>query len=537
MDEKDKDIVETEGLLTEAEDVSKDNDGLTETADAEAEKEIAAAACAADDHRLDAANDDLIEAEPAPTEEEQRALQLKLEEAEQELAALEWELREIGEEHAEFATRKETYQTLSLICESLDELDEAGEAELFWGAGDSARNSGEYLKTARHNLERYSEDVRQLEERQAALIEKNNDKNQQLDRVHYQLVETIELVENQRNEWEVERDADELPARALVMPWARGFEEDQRFRYSLAATLLCSLLLGWLVGEIILPTPERSRVSEVPERVVSLVRKELPPPPPPPAQVPIPEPDIVEPDQPIPEPEPILAEKPPEAIPEVVELPEVAEKAAQVAQEETREQVKTKGILAFRDSFASRANAKTNANLGSQARISNAGETATGRPERNMVSTSAPGSSGGINLADISRDVGGGGQAMDGVAVTRVASTIGGDEGPDRPLSAGSNAGRTDEEIQIVFDRYKAALYRLYNKELRRDPTLRGQLVIRMTIEPDGSVSMCALQSSDMGAPTLAEQVVDRIRSFDFGAKEDIVAMTIIYPIDFLPTA
>jgi hypothetical protein len=48
---------------------------------------------------------------------------------------------------------------------------------------------------------------------------------------------------------------------------------------------------------------------------------------------------------------------------------------------------------------------------------------------------------------------------------------------------------------------------------------------------------MCALQSSDMGAPTLAEQVVDRIRSFDFGAKEDIVAMTIIYPIDFLPTA
>jgi hypothetical protein len=154
-----------------------------------------------------------------------------------------------------------------------------------------------------------------------------------------------------------------------------------------------------------------------------------------------------------------------------------------------------------------------------------------------MVSTSAPGSSGGINLADISRDVGGGGQAMDGVAVTRVASTIGGAEGPDRPLSAGSNAGRTDEEIQIVFDRYKAALYRLYNKELRRDPTLRGQLVIRMTIEPDGSVSMCALQSSDMGAPTLAEQVVDRIRSFDFGAKEDIVAMTIIYPIDFLPTA
>ena len=38
-----------------------------------------------------------------------------------------------------------------------------------------------------------------------------------------------------------------------------------------------------------------------------------------------------------------------------------------------------------------------------------------------------------------------------------------------------------------------------------------------------------------MEAPILANQVVQRVRTFDFGAKEDIVAMTIIYPIDFLP--
>ena len=40
-----------------------------------------------------------------------------------------------------------------------------------------------------------------------------------------------------------------------------------------------------------------------------------------------------------------------------------------------------------------------------------------------------------------------------------------------------------------------------------------------------------------MKAPNLAIQVVDRVRTFDFGAKEDIVAVTIIYPIDFLPAA
>jgi len=41
-----------------------------------------------------------------------------------------------------------------------------------------------------------------------------------------------------------------------------------------------------------------------------------------------------------------------------------------------------------------------------------------------------------------------------------------------------------------VFDRYKASFYRLYNRELRNNPALKGQMVLRLTIEPDGSVSM-----------------------------------------------
>ena len=216
----------------------------------------------------------------------------------------------------------------------------------------------------------------------------------------------------------------------------------------------------------------------------------------------------------------------------------------QLAQEQpdTREQVKSKGILAFRDSFASRADIRPSAQLGLNASVSSAGAEETGRPERMMVTTTAPGSSGGINLADYSRDFGGGGDGsggggMAGVAVSRVASSIGGGDGPNRPLAAGAAAGRTDEEIQIVFDRYKAALYRMYNRELRKNPTLRGQIIIKLTIEPDGTVSYCTMHSSDMNAPTLAEQVIERVSTFDFGAKEDIAAVTIIYPIDFLPAA
>jgi TonB family protein len=104
-----------------------------------------------------------------------------------------------------------------------------------------------------------------------------------------------------------------------------------------------------------------------------------------------------------------------------------------------------------------------------------------------------------------------------------------------RPQASTALAGRTDEDIQIVFDRYKATLYRLYNRELRRDPRLRGQIVIQLTIEPDGSVSSCAVQSSTLQAPQLEAQVVERVRAFDFGAMDGVDAMTIIYPIDFMP--
>jgi hypothetical protein len=134
---------------------------------------------------------------------------------------------------------------------------------------------------------------------------------------------------------------------------------------------------------------------------------------------------------------------------------------------------------------------------------------------------------------------GGGASGIAGVQIARATSNIAGGGGGrgDGGKGVGSDAigGRSDEEIQIVFDRHKSELYRLYNRELRRDPTLRGQMILRMRIEPDGSVTLCELRGTDMNAPDLASQVVARVRTFDFGAKENIGPVTILYPIDFLP--
>jgi len=458
--------------------------------------------------------------------EEALDVKRQLEEDERVLKGYESDLNAVSAEIEQKLEKSHEFDVLSRICRSLEELDELGAADLFWDQDQSAETREARLRYAHQHIDEFGAEIVALENKRDSILDQIDDKNLALDYLHYDFLDAAEREERRRAAWVVERDADDLPNDKQVMPWRRDSEEDQRFRRSLAASVLLCVITGWLLSIVDLPIRELTQLNKLPERVANLVREEMRPPPPVEEQV--------VPDDEIPEPEPELAEEtPPEDLPESAEQQRVAE----AAPEDTKEKVKSKGILAFRDSFANRASLRPTAKLGSQARVSSAGENSIGRPERSMVTTSAQGSSGGINLASISRDVGGGGEGIGGVALTRVASSIGGEGGADRPLSGGAIAGRTDEEIQIVFDRYKAALYRLYNRELRKDPTLRGQLVLRMTIEPDGSVSFCQLQSSDMDAPVLAQQVVDRVNTFDFGAKEDISAVTIIYPIDFLPAA
>ena len=458
--------------------------------------------------------------------DEERKLLGEIAISERDLGSLEAELKAADKEREALIRKGHQVEALIRVCGSLEELDDLGARHLFWGDESDVDSHTEQLERARQRIADFAREVERAEEHRQAIIDKIGVQNLVLDSLDTYLRDAMEREESRRAEWIVEGEPRKLPYRPQIMPWARGAEEDKRFRQSLVATVLICILLSLLLPMIDLPIPLRSKLTELPERVANVIREDLkPPPPPPPAPV----------EELVPEKEPIEAELVEEQpLEESVEAPDTPA-VAETEQPETREQVKAKGILAFRDSFASRALDRSSAQLGSQASVRNAGEDAVGRPERSMVTTSAPGSSGGINLANLSRDVGSGGQGIEGVEVTRVASAIGTGEGPDRPLSAGMSAGRTDEEIQIVFDRYKAALYRLYNRELRKDPTLRGQLVLRLTIEPDGSVSLCEVQSSDMDAPVLAQQVADRVRGFDFGAKEDISAVTIIYPIDFLP--
>ena len=464
--------------------------------------------------------DDLNFTDPVtePEQELQRQLANELARARTKRASIEHELREVEGELQDLAPQRERHQLVVEACAALEKLAAVGGDTLFWGAETSSERATEHVQAARARVAQLGEWFAHMEGRQAALRDQIKQHTDTIDAIERALFEVQYEEEQLSYEWEIEREIDEKPRKALLS-WAYNGEDDKRFRKSAWLALLVTLLLSAIVAQITLP-PLVVNGQEVPQRVVRLLEeKKIPPP----APVEMPKPKV-------------RVEKKP--VEQPVQVAKAEPKVEQLAPKEP--EVKDQGILAFRERLAAANDDQVVGRLGSKASIDNSDY--AGRAQRSMLTTNAPGSSGGINLASLSRGVGrgnGNGGGMAGVAVTRASSAIAsvGKPGGDRPVAGDVGvAGRTDEEIQIVFDRYKSALYRLYNKELRRDPTLKGQVILKLTIEPDGTVSMCELKSSDMNAPELTAQVVDRVKGFDFGAKP-VPAITILYPIDFLPAA
>ena len=423
------------------------------------------------------------------------------------LASIDTELEELAGERLQ-------HDLLNAVCGGLEKLGEIGAADLFW-LDRAGRDEGEaHVAQVRLRMDEFQQRLSVIEGDRGSLLDTIHSEERTGAYLADDILEAEYQQEQSKLEWSIEREMADEAARAPLMPWSHGGEDDQRFRRSLLVSLLVSVLLGLVLPLIDLPLPERWEVAAIPERLTKLIEdRPLPPPPVQEKRREEPKPELME-------EAPLLAKE---------GTPEPAN------EQPPKKKVASKGILAFREKFSGLTKHDSIAQLGAQARISRDGEQAAGRPQRSLVTTQAPGSSGGINLASLSRDVGGGGGDIQGIEVARAVSSIGEGGGTDRPLSGGPGSARTDEEIQIVFDRHKSALYRLYNRELRRDPTLQGQMLLRLTIEADGSVSLCELKSSDMKAPQLSARVVERVRRFDFGAKEGIPAITILYPIDFLP--
>jgi len=96
-------------------------------------------------------------------------------------------------------------------------------------------------------------------------------------------------------------------------------------------------------------------------------------------------------------------------------------------------------------------------------------------------------------------------------------------------------AQRTSEELRRTMDANKSAIQSIYNRALRKKPSLQGIFTPLLVIEESGKVSNCTTESSTLGEPRLESKFCKRLRLVDFGYKAGVDKMTFKYPFDLLP--
>jgi hypothetical protein len=461
-------------------------------------------------------------------QQELKPLNEQIESVHAKLDALEAEMRRTEAELESFDEHKPRYEELQKICTALDRLTELGATELFWDQLASPENADRHRDRLQKRISGFPELIGQLQEKQSALQAQIDARNIELDILFEQVYDAHAREQRRLEELVVDREISTLPERTLIMPWSSDSSDEKAFRRAVMIALLLFVVIGSIMHLVSVPVPERTINSvKIPERLAKLVKKEQPKPEPPKvAEKPVDEPKPEEP-----------AEKTaPEKKPEVTTTPDETKKA--------RTKAEGSGVLAFKDTFEDLVDETPTAGLGSQARLSKSPETVkspgSARTSRSLVAIQGKSGSGRTVKATASRNLGNGGNGnadrISSVDFARVESSVADlQEETGRQVSEGPGPARTDEEIQIVFDRYKATLYRIYNKQLRREPTLRGKILLRLTIEPDGTVSDCTVEKTDLASAELVGKIVDRVNKFNFGPKEGVPTTTILYPIDFLP--
>ncbi|HEV2272186.1 MAG TPA: AgmX/PglI C-terminal domain-containing protein [Steroidobacteraceae bacterium] len=294
--------------------------------------------------------------------------------------------------------------------------------------------------------------------------------------------------------------------RLYELAWDGDPESSRRFRRILRTLLVVVVILGVVFP--LLPTPEPTAVeTEVPPQLARIMIEKLKPPVPP---KPIARPRLT--------PRPAVKEA-------VRPAPERADLARERAE---RSIDKFKDQLADLRQQLSDTPAETKNLTGAVGAQSHA--------ERSLITARAGESSAGITSAPMSRGFGGGAGSLHGTDAARVTSSImqSGLNARSPGSGRGGAAGRSEEEIAMVFDRNKGAIYALYERALRTNPMLQGKLVLQFTIAASGVVTRCRVVSSELHDPALERAIVARVMLFRF-EPEKVDPTTATKPIDFFP--
>jgi len=308
-----------------------------------------------------------------------------------------------------------------------------------------------------------------------------------------------------------------LAAPNTVLPWSSSLDQDEKFQKILRILLAALLVISLLV--VFIPAKELSREEKekLPPQLAKVIleKQKLPPKP-----KPKPKPKKIEPKKEKPEKKKEKKEKPK---PKPIKAPAAKVKLA-------KKKAASSGLLQFQDDLMDMRDSIEPSRLANN-NITR-GQSKAKTLERSLITNKAKTGSGGINTGKLSRNTGG--SALSGRQTTVVDATTNAQATAQANTQKKMRSGRSEEEIRRTMDRNKGAIFSIYNRALRRDPTLEGKVSIKMVIDASGSITKITLLSSELNNPALERKLLARIRLINFGEKAG-GSTTLNYAFDFLP--
>lgn len=307
--------------------------------------------------------------------------------------------------------------------------------------------------------------------------------------------------------------------------WDFAQRAESRFKRIIRILVILYLIIGVIIPFIKLIGQEKGGGDEGKTRYAQMVQ--------PKQEAPIAQKE----EEPAPQPEPTKETQPPKPKKEVQQKPVPVQPTQEQKVETARQVAQRSGLLAMANQFSdlrdrnltqlesTRAVSSDQAGGGqvsgdaSQAFAANAGTSSNG------IATNTPGT--GQRYPN--------GTKLDSRKTTTVQTPVGFGRDTSKPGQSGNSVipGRTDEEINAVFDRAKGAFNAIYTRASNQNPNLpsAGVIVISFTIMPDGSVSNCKLVSSTFADPEVTSKIVQRASLLNFGPKAVPAYSVPHYPI------
>jgi len=309
------------------------------------------------------------------------------------------------------------------------------------------------------------------------------------------------------------------------LPWVEG-QEDRLFKYLVIAFIIIFLLMGILINRLSVPEIQQKKLVDVAPRLAKLILDKKKVSPPPPLKKVI---KKEEPKKKKEEKKPETKKQDPKPEKKTRPKPKPDSRAA------ARKTAQQSGLIALSDELADLRESFDFSDIADEPQLKTGKQAETVIPTSALLTAKATAGSGGIKANALQR------QVKTSELTQRKTSSIKSSIESDKTITAKvtpqktRTASRSQEEIERVFQKNKGAIFSIYNRELRKDPSLQGKVVIELTIAANGSVIKCIILSSELGHKKLEKRLVSKIKKFKFSTKKgDVFIVT--YPIDFLPS-